>query len=68
MTDEQLTPKQEVEAFGRKSDAVMGKLVDAVQAFQDGKISQTELTDASREAGKIMRDLKQQVRDERGKA
>ena len=66
MTDKQLTAKEEVEAFQRKSEAAMQILSDAVDAFTDGNITIKELKARTKEADKIMKELKQQMRDERG--
>ena len=63
--DKELTPKEQVEAFHRKSNAAMQILSDALQAFIDGKITKKELKAREKEADKIIKELKQQIRDER---
>ena len=64
-TDKQLTPKQKMGAFSRKSDAVRQELEEEILAFRAGKISQKELDAASKVATKKNKELKQQIDDER---
>ena len=63
--DKELTPKEQAEAFHRKSNAAMQILSDALQAFIDGKMTKKELKAREKEADKIIKELKQQIRDER---
>ncbi len=65
MTDKQLTPKERMEAFHRKSDVAQQLLSDAVQAFTEGKITQKELKAREKEADKFTKELRQLIRDER---
>ena len=61
----QLTPKEQVDAFSRKATVAMDILSDALRAFQAGEITQKELKAREKQADKITKELKQQIRDEK---